>query len=95
MDIGAIGSLMSTHTSGTIGGYADTPEGKVIAAAFTDSLTNLVDAVREYKARHVKGGQLKVAEQDPLKKRPENSRVSGRSTDALVRQFSRSFGDWR
>lgn len=67
MDIGAIGSLMSTHTTGSIGGYADTPEGKVIVAAFTDSLNNLVDSVREYKAQHVKGGlgnggQLKVAD---------------------------------
>jgi hypothetical protein len=56
MDIGAIGSLMSSHTGGTIGGYADTPEGKVIVAAFTDSLNNLVDSLKQYKAQHVKGG---------------------------------------
>lgn len=67
MDIGAVGSIMSSHTAGSIGGYADTPEGKVIVAAFTDSLNNLVDSVRAYKAQHVQGGlgnggQLKVAE---------------------------------
>lgn len=65
MDIGAIGSLMSTHAGGTFGIYSDTPEGKVIVAAFTDSLNNLVDSVKQYKAQHVKGGlgnggQLKV-----------------------------------
>lgn len=56
MDIGAIGSVMSSHTSGAIGGYSDTPEGKVIVAAFTDSLNNLVDTVRQYRAQHVQGG---------------------------------------
>lgn len=56
MDIGALTSVMSTHTGGSVGGYSDTPEGKVIVAAFTDSLNNLVDSVRQYKAQHVKGG---------------------------------------
>lgn len=56
MDIGALGSIMSTHTGGTIAGYADTPEGKVIVAAFTDSLNNLVDSLKQYKTQHVKGG---------------------------------------
>jgi hypothetical protein len=56
MDIGAIGGFMSSHTGGTVGGYSDTPEGKVIVAAFTDSLNNLVDSVKQYKAQHVKGG---------------------------------------
>ncbi|WP_321817071.1 MULTISPECIES: CsgG/HfaB family protein [unclassified Paraburkholderia] len=65
MDIGVIGSLMSTHSGGAFGGYSDTPEGKVIVAAFTDSLNNLVDSLKQYKAQHVKGGlgnggQLKV-----------------------------------
>ncbi|MDN7577382.1 CsgG/HfaB family protein [Burkholderia contaminans] len=56
MDIGALGSIMSTHTGGTIAGYSDTPEGKVIVAAFTDSLNNLVDSLKQYKTQHVKGG---------------------------------------
>ena len=41
------------------------PQGKVVVAAFTDSLNNLVAAVKQYKAQNVKGGlgaggQLKV-----------------------------------
>jgi hypothetical protein len=56
MDLGAVGSLMTSHTGGSIGGYSDTPEGKVIVAAFQDSLNNLVTSVKQYKAQHVKGG---------------------------------------
>lgn len=56
MDIGAIASVMSSHTGGSIGGYSDTPEGKVIVAAFQDSLNNLETSVKQYKAQHVKGG---------------------------------------
>jgi hypothetical protein len=56
MDIGAVTSIMSTHAGGSIGGYADTPEGKVIVAAFQDSLNNLTNSVTQYKAQHVKGG---------------------------------------
>ena len=56
MDIGAVGSLMTSHTGGSVGGYADTPEGKVIVAAFQDSLNNLVTSLKQYKAQHVKGG---------------------------------------
>lgn len=56
MDIGAVGSLMTSHTGGSVGGYAETPEGKVIVAAFQDSLNNLVTSLKQYKAQHVKGG---------------------------------------
>ena len=38
------------------GGYANTPEGKIIVAAFADSYNQLVRAVRNYKAQTVKGG---------------------------------------
>lgn len=38
------------------GGYSNTPEGKVIVAAFTDSFNKLVRALRNYKAQIVKGG---------------------------------------
>ncbi|KAK42863.1 peptidoglycan-binding protein [Caballeronia jiangsuensis] len=38
------------------GAYARTAQGKVVVAAFTDSLNNLVGAVRQYRAQNVKGG---------------------------------------
>ena len=50
---------------GAIGGYTNTPEGKVLAAAFADAYNNLVRALRNYQAQEVegglgKGGRLKV-----------------------------------
>jgi len=56
MDFGAIGGLLGSAAGGGLGGYANTAEGKVIVAAFTDSYNNLVRAVRNYKAQEVKGG---------------------------------------
>lgn len=38
------------------GAYANTAQGKVVVAAFTDSLNNLVGAVKQYRAQNVKGG---------------------------------------
>ncbi|GHC00519.1 CsgG/HfaB family protein [Thermomonas carbonis] len=50
---------------GALGGYTNTPEGKVLAAAFADAYNNLVRALRNYEAQEVeggmgKGGKLKV-----------------------------------
>jgi hypothetical protein len=42
--------------AGAGGAYANTAQGKVIVAAFTDSLNNLINAVKQYKAQNVKGG---------------------------------------
>lgn len=56
IDFGMIGSLVTTKSGGAIGGYSNTPQGKVVVAAFTDSLNNLVDSVRQYRAQRVKGG---------------------------------------
>jgi hypothetical protein len=42
--------------AGAGGAYANTAQGKVIVAAFTDSLNNLINAVKQYKAQSVKGG---------------------------------------
>lgn len=39
-----------------VGGFTNTPEGKIIVAAFADSYNQLVKAVRNYKAQEVKGG---------------------------------------
>ncbi|CAN7694084.1 peptidoglycan-binding protein [Pseudoduganella sp. LjRoot289] len=38
------------------GGYSNTPEGKILIAAFMDSYNQLVKAVRNYKAQEVAGG---------------------------------------
>ncbi len=39
-----------------VGGYSDTPEGKVLTAAFADSYNHMVTALRNYKAQQVEGG---------------------------------------
>jgi hypothetical protein len=56
MDFGAMGALFGGGAGGVGGGYANTAEGKVIVAAFTDSYNNMVRAVRNYKAQEVRGG---------------------------------------
>ena len=38
------------------GGYANTAEGKIIVAAFTDTYNGLARAVRNCRAQEVKGG---------------------------------------
>ena len=38
------------------GGFSNTPEGKIITAAFADSYNQMVRALRSYKAQTVKGG---------------------------------------
>lgn len=51
--------------AGVLGGYTQTPEGKIIVAAFADSFNNMVKALRNYKTQEIegglgKGGKLKV-----------------------------------
>jgi hypothetical protein len=41
---------------GNVRGYTDTPEGKVLTAAFVDSYNQMVRSLRNYKAQEVKGG---------------------------------------
>jgi len=50
---------------GALGGYTNTPEGKVIALAFADAYNNMVRSLRNYQPQEVqgglgKGGKLKV-----------------------------------
>lgn len=45
-----------SSAAGGLGGYTNTPEGKVLAGAFADAYNRLVVAVRNYKAQEVKGG---------------------------------------
>ncbi len=42
--------------AGGASGYSNTPEGKIITAAFVDSYNQLVKSVRNYKAQTVRGG---------------------------------------
>ena len=65
-DFNVLGGVFGSHGGGVGGGFSNTPEGKVITAAFADSYNQMVRALRNYKAQTVKGGlgtggQLKVA----------------------------------
>ncbi len=55
-DFGAWGGLFAGGGAAGLGGYTNTPEGKVIASAFADAYNNLVKAAKNYKAQEVKGG---------------------------------------
>ncbi len=52
LGLGALGR----SGGGAVGGFTDTPEGKVIAAAFADSYNQMVRALRNYKVQNVEGG---------------------------------------
>jgi curli biogenesis system outer membrane secretion channel CsgG len=55
-DIGMLGGAFGGGWGGVGGGYSNTPEGKIIVAAFMDSYNQLVRATRNYVAQTVKGG---------------------------------------
>src|SRR5215470_7312713 len=55
-DFAAWNGWFGTSAAGGLGGYTNTPEGKVLAGAFADAYNRLVIAVRSYKAQEVKGG---------------------------------------
>lgn len=55
-DINLAGGLLGSTAGGGMGGYTNTPEGKVLTAAFMDSYNKLVRAVRNYRAQTVEGG---------------------------------------
>ncbi len=55
-DFNLFGGAFGGGMFGSAGGYSDTPEGKVLIAAFMDSYNKLVKATRNYKAQTVKGG---------------------------------------
>jgi len=55
-DFGIFGAAFGGSLGGGGGGYAKTPQGKVITAAFADSFNQMVKALRNYKAQQVKGG---------------------------------------
>lgn len=59
-DIGGLGSLFGIGGgfagAGSLGGYSDTPEGKILSAAFMDSYNEMVRSLRNYQAQTVSGG---------------------------------------
>jgi curli biogenesis system outer membrane secretion channel CsgG len=56
VDFNLFGGGFGSGAAGGLGGYTNTPEGKVLAGAFADAYNRLVGAVRSYKAQEVKGG---------------------------------------
>jgi hypothetical protein len=55
-DIGGLGGVLGYSAGGGIGGYSNTPEGKIVAAAFMDSYNQMVRSLRNYREQTVKGG---------------------------------------
>jgi hypothetical protein len=55
-DFGFFGGAFTGGLAGAGGGYSNTPQGKVVVAAFADSYNQMVTALRGYKAQTVKGG---------------------------------------
>lgn len=50
------GSGGGSGGGGSLGGYSNTPEGKILIASFMDSYNQIVKATRNYRAQEVKGG---------------------------------------
>ena len=57
-DFGAFGSVFGGYGGGGMGGYTNTAQGKVIAAAFMDAFNQMVVSLRNYKAQTVQGQGL-------------------------------------
>jgi curli biogenesis system outer membrane secretion channel CsgG len=55
-NVGAV--LFGGGAGGGMGGYTNTPQGKVVIAAFTDSYNQMVKALKSYKAQSVQGQGL-------------------------------------
>lgn len=55
-DFGFFGAAFAGGLAGGGGGYANTPQGKVIVTAFADSYNQMVQALRNYRAQTVRGG---------------------------------------
>ncbi|MFK8022288.1 MAG: CsgG/HfaB family protein [Pseudomonadales bacterium] len=55
-DFNLLGGMFGGSAGGALGGYTNTPEGKVIVGAFADSLNQMIGALRNYRAQTVEGG---------------------------------------
>ncbi len=56
MDFNLFGGAFGGSAGGGAGGFTNTPEGKVITAAFADSYNQMIRALRNYRAQTVEGG---------------------------------------
>jgi curli biogenesis system outer membrane secretion channel CsgG len=56
MDFNLGAGVFGGGAGGGVGGFTDTPEGKVLTAAFVDSYNKMVVALRNYRAQTVEGG---------------------------------------
>jgi len=77
MDFGVVGGLIGSSAGGGLGGYSNTPQGKVIAAAFTDAYNQMVRAVKAYTPQAATGpkgmgtgGALKIDGTEPEPEAP-------------------------
>lgn len=57
-DFGGFGQIFGGTAGGSLGGYSNTAQGKVITAAFMDAFNQMVVALRSYKAQSVQGQGL-------------------------------------
>ena len=57
-DFAGFGGLFGGGAGGTLGGYQNTAQGKVLTAAFMDAYNQMVVALRSYKAQSVQGQGL-------------------------------------
>ncbi len=57
-DFNVSAALFGGSAGAVGGGYTNTPQGKVVIAAFTDAYNNIVKAIRNYKPQKVKGQGL-------------------------------------
>jgi len=55
-DFALFGGAFGGGAGGGAGAFTNTPEGKVLTAAFADSYNQMVNSLRNYKAQSVKGG---------------------------------------
>lgn len=56
MDLNLFGGAFGSSAGGGAGAFTNTPEGKVITAAFADSYNQMVRSLRNYQAQTVEGG---------------------------------------
>jgi curli biogenesis system outer membrane secretion channel CsgG len=52
------GALLGSGAGAGLGGYSNTPQGKVVVAAFTDAFNEMIRSLRNYKAQQVQGQGL-------------------------------------
>lgn len=57
-DIGGFGALFGGSAGGGLGGYSNTPQGKILTAAFMDAYNQMVRSLRNYQAQSVRGQGL-------------------------------------